>query len=136
MKPMHKITPLPRRPASRPGAGRPGGHAASAKGASYLSPGRSPGNPAAPGALALKGQPNATFQAAAGWPGAIPGLRPGLRNGRPFGPPVCACGPAGSGQTPAMWPASQHDSPPDAGRIRHGSPTAARKPELSHFLRT
>jgi len=114
MKPMHKITPLPRRPASRPGAGRPGGHAASAKGASYLSPGRSPGNPAAPGALALKGQPNATFQAAAGWPGAIPGLRPGLRNGRPFGPPVWACGPTGSGQTLAMLPASQHDSPPSA----------------------
>ena len=92
MKPMHKITPLPRRPASRPGAGRPGGHAASAKGASYLSPGRSPGNPTTHGALALKGQPNATFQAAAGWPGAIPGLRPGLRNGRPFGPPVWAGG--------------------------------------------
>ena len=53
----------------------------SAQGASYPSPGRSPGNPAAHDALALKGQPNATFQAAAGWPGAIPGLRPRHRHG-------------------------------------------------------
>ena len=94
----HNCNQVPRHPASPPGAGRPGGRAASAKGASYLSPGRSPGNPAAHGALALKGQPNATFQAAARWPGAIPGLRSGLRHGRPFGPSVCAGGPAGSGQ--------------------------------------
>ena len=93
---------MPEKPASPPGAGRFGGRAASAKGAAYFSPGRSPGNPAAHVALALKGQPNATFQAAAGGPGAIPGLRPGLRHGRPFGPPVCACGGAVLGQ----------DSPP------------------------
>ena len=90
--------PPSRHPAAPPRAGRRGGRAASAKGAAYLSPGRSPWNPAAHDALALKGQPNATFQAAAGWPGANPGLRPGLRNSRPFGPPVWACGGAVLGQ--------------------------------------
>ena len=65
---LSKISPTSRRPASPPGA-------------SYLSPGRSPGNSAPHIAHALKGQPNADLQSAAGWPGAIPGLRPGLRHG-------------------------------------------------------